>query len=127
MLLGSFSVKLTKIEKTGVKFLPHTVDTGRKWTVHKTSRTSSEHLMYGQFTSCVRGAVSFFKIMLTGLRNRYNNMEIHFYQKIYHKQWRFKIKLTEISSNFKIRELAGVLPFFQISKGSKKDKKKQQK
>ena len=54
-------------------------------------------------------------------------MEIHFYQKIYYKQWRFKIKLTEISSNFKIRELAGVLSFFQISKGSKTDKKNQQK
>ena len=45
MLLGSFSVKLTKIEKTGVKFLPHTVDTGRKWTVHKTFRRRPGRLL----------------------------------------------------------------------------------
>ena len=34
-------------------FIP--VDTGRKLNVHKTSWTSSERLMYVQFTSCVDG------------------------------------------------------------------------
>ena len=29
------------------------IDTGRKLNVHKTSRTSSQRLMYVQFTSCV--------------------------------------------------------------------------
>ena len=33
------------------------VDTGRKLNVHKTSWTSSERLMYVQFTSCVYGGV----------------------------------------------------------------------
>ena len=31
------------------------VDTGRKLNVHKTPKTSSERLMYVQFTSCVYG------------------------------------------------------------------------
>ena len=31
----------------------NTVDTGRKLNVHKTSWTSSERIMYVQFTSCV--------------------------------------------------------------------------
>ena len=35
------------------------VDTWRKLNVHKTSWTSSERLMYVQFTSCVYGEVSF--------------------------------------------------------------------
>ena len=32
------------------------LDTGRKLNVHKMFRTSSERLMYVQFTSCVYGA-----------------------------------------------------------------------
>ena len=33
------------------------VDTGRKLNVHKTSWTSSERLMYVQFTSCIYGGI----------------------------------------------------------------------
>ena len=40
------------------------VDAGRKWNVdvQKTSRMSSERLMYVQFTSCVSGEVTALKI-----------------------------------------------------------------
>ena len=39
-----------------LKYSRHSpLDTGRKLNVHKTSRTSSERLMYVQFTSCVQG------------------------------------------------------------------------
>ena len=37
----------------GISENKYPVDTGRKLNVHKTSRTSSERLMYVQFTSCV--------------------------------------------------------------------------
>ena len=40
------------------------VDTGRKLIVHKTSRTSSERLMYVQFTYCVYGEQSYDKDLI---------------------------------------------------------------
>ena len=46
-----------KIWKVFIMFFTiHAVDTGRKLNVHKTFRTSSERLMYVQFTSCIYGA-----------------------------------------------------------------------
>ena len=41
------------------KYYPPTLDTGRKLNVHKTFRTSSERLMYVQFTCCVHGDVKY--------------------------------------------------------------------
>ena len=40
------------------------LDTGRKLNVQKRSWTSSEHLMYIQFTFCVRGFLKKFQILI---------------------------------------------------------------
>ena len=52
-----FCCKIETTEK--IRWLSdyYPVDTGRKLNVHKTSWTSSERLMYVQFTSCVYGVV----------------------------------------------------------------------
>ena len=45
---------------TGLYFIIFPLDTGRKLNVHKTSRTSSERLMYVQFMSYVQEVTRFF-------------------------------------------------------------------
>ena len=57
---------------------PYPVYTGLKLNVHKTSRTSSERLMYVQFTSCVCGVLVILtiKLILILLSNSFSNFFI---------------------------------------------------
>ena len=64
----------TKVTSTSVLIIYNPVDTGRKLNVFGTSRTSSERLMYVQFTSCVYGESSQFGSQSTGLCN--GNMDL---------------------------------------------------
>ena len=91
-----------------VTFLHKTVvpvDTGRKLNVHKTSRTSSERLMYVQFTSCLLAysqwlvrIIIFFKVMNYQYHHQ-SNIQIT-YSDVYALQKKKKRILLRISSVF---------------------------
>ena len=75
-----FGSILYRVQHVSLGEIPHNhvlVDTGRKLNVHKISRTSSERLLYVQFTSCVYGSVDKNKYIISK-----NDLPV-FFNKIY--------------------------------------------